>query len=190
MEHRWNEIDRGKPKYSGKNLSQCHFVYHKCHMDWPGSNPGLRNFPLTIFHVHKTAILKFSFTSCKDKYLPPFSLAEVSIYVRGTCCNHRQGISIYRSQTTRTHMPDNFKSLLSCSQFHPETWRKKTPLTCTEPTVCLSVPALCSLLLCCLQVRTGERVAANSAAQFLCVSLTSTSSKRLPDDAYCVICVT
>jgi hypothetical protein len=24
MEHGWNEIDRGKPKYSGKNLSQCH----------------------------------------------------------------------------------------------------------------------------------------------------------------------
>jgi hypothetical protein len=23
IEHRWNEIDRGKPKYSGKNLSQC-----------------------------------------------------------------------------------------------------------------------------------------------------------------------
>jgi uncharacterized membrane protein len=22
MEHRWNEIDRGKPKYSEKNLSQ------------------------------------------------------------------------------------------------------------------------------------------------------------------------
>jgi hypothetical protein len=22
MEHRWKEIDRGKPKYSGKNLSQ------------------------------------------------------------------------------------------------------------------------------------------------------------------------
>jgi hypothetical protein len=24
MEHRWNEIDKGKSKYSGKNLSQCH----------------------------------------------------------------------------------------------------------------------------------------------------------------------
>jgi hypothetical protein len=33
MEHKWNEIDRGKPKKSGKNLSQCHFVHHKSHMD-------------------------------------------------------------------------------------------------------------------------------------------------------------
>jgi hypothetical protein len=32
MEHRWNEIDWGKPKYSGKNLSQRHFVRHKSHM--------------------------------------------------------------------------------------------------------------------------------------------------------------
>jgi hypothetical protein len=40
MEHRWNEIDRGKPKYSGKNLSQCHFVHHKSHMDSPGIEPG------------------------------------------------------------------------------------------------------------------------------------------------------
>jgi hypothetical protein len=40
MEHGWNEIDRRKPKYSGKNLSQCHFVYHKSHMDSPGIEPG------------------------------------------------------------------------------------------------------------------------------------------------------
>jgi hypothetical protein len=40
MEHWWNEIDRGKPKYSEKNLSQCHSVRHKSHMDCPGIEPG------------------------------------------------------------------------------------------------------------------------------------------------------
>jgi hypothetical protein len=29
-----------KPKYSGKTLSQCHFVYHKYHMDWPRIEAG------------------------------------------------------------------------------------------------------------------------------------------------------
>jgi hypothetical protein len=40
MEHQWNEIGMGKRKYSGKNLSQCRFVHHKSHMDWPGIEPG------------------------------------------------------------------------------------------------------------------------------------------------------
>jgi hypothetical protein len=29
----WNDIDRGKPNNSEKNMSQFHFVYHKTHMD-------------------------------------------------------------------------------------------------------------------------------------------------------------
>jgi hypothetical protein len=33
MEHRWNEIDRENPKYSGENLSQCYFFHHKSHID-------------------------------------------------------------------------------------------------------------------------------------------------------------
>ena len=36
MEHRWNENDRGKQKYSGEKMHQCHFVHQKSHMDLPG----------------------------------------------------------------------------------------------------------------------------------------------------------
>jgi hypothetical protein len=36
VERYWQE----KPKNSEKNLSQCHFVHQKFHMDWPGCEPG------------------------------------------------------------------------------------------------------------------------------------------------------
>ena len=70
MEHWWNDTDRGnwstgreklhsvggrwmngygalvewywqgKPKYCETNLSPCHLVHHKSHMDWPVFEPG------------------------------------------------------------------------------------------------------------------------------------------------------
>ena len=36
----WMNDDRRKLKYSEKNLSQCHFVHHKSHTNWPGIDPG------------------------------------------------------------------------------------------------------------------------------------------------------
>jgi hypothetical protein len=35
MEYWWNDINEGKPKYSEKNLSQCHLFRHESHMDCP-----------------------------------------------------------------------------------------------------------------------------------------------------------
>jgi hypothetical protein len=34
----WNW--QGKTDNSKKNLSQCHFIHQKPHMDWPGIEPG------------------------------------------------------------------------------------------------------------------------------------------------------
>jgi len=36
MEQWWHDTDRSKVKYCDKILSQCDFVYHKSHVDWPG----------------------------------------------------------------------------------------------------------------------------------------------------------
>jgi hypothetical protein len=53
---RWNDTDRGKPKDSEKNLSQCHFVHHIFHWIDPGANPGRRGErPATSRLSHNTA---------------------------------------------------------------------------------------------------------------------------------------
>jgi hypothetical protein len=36
----WDDTDREYPMTTKRNLSQCHFVYHKSHMDCSGSKPG------------------------------------------------------------------------------------------------------------------------------------------------------
>ena len=40
MEHWRNDINKGKPKCSDKNLSQCHLFRHESHMDCPGIECG------------------------------------------------------------------------------------------------------------------------------------------------------
>jgi len=40
VEHRWNDPDMGRLKNLEKNLSQCHSVHQKSHMDCPRIEPG------------------------------------------------------------------------------------------------------------------------------------------------------
>jgi hypothetical protein len=37
--HGWSDVDSSKQKNSQRNLSQCHFVYHKSQMDSPSLEP-------------------------------------------------------------------------------------------------------------------------------------------------------
>jgi len=42
MEYWWEDTDKGKPKYSEKNLIQCPFVHSKSYAGWPRQKPGFR----------------------------------------------------------------------------------------------------------------------------------------------------
>lgn len=42
VEHWWNDTTGGKPRYSKQNLSVCHSVHQKSHMDRPGIKPRVR----------------------------------------------------------------------------------------------------------------------------------------------------
>jgi hypothetical protein len=60
----WNENWQGKPKYSGENLPQRHFVHHKIPHDNPVSNPGPRWWEtssaiigLTVLHLRRMKLL-------------------------------------------------------------------------------------------------------------------------------------
>jgi hypothetical protein len=60
MEHRWNEIDRGKPKYSGGKTYPS-VTLSTTNPTWtdPGSKPGLRGGrPLTNRLSHGTALVQ------------------------------------------------------------------------------------------------------------------------------------
>jgi hypothetical protein len=57
MEPGWNEIDKGKPNYSGKNMSQCHFVAQKSHMYWHGI---FFKFQISLLPMYHSTIMSTS----------------------------------------------------------------------------------------------------------------------------------
>ena len=96
MEHRWNEIDRAKPKYSGKNLSQCHFVHHKSHMDWTRVSAGrCRRLTawamaqLWVVHVIITTLLTVNSQWLDLDLHTKKVLMSVHVYVKPTRHTHQ-----------------------------------------------------------------------------------------------------
>jgi hypothetical protein len=56
MEHYWNNTYRREPKKLRSILSQCHYVHHKSHMDFPGIERMAR--PKAV-EIHLNFIHKF-----------------------------------------------------------------------------------------------------------------------------------
>jgi hypothetical protein len=46
MEYGMNNTDKEMLKYPKKNLSKCHFIYQRSHLDCPGIQPGPQNVTL------------------------------------------------------------------------------------------------------------------------------------------------
>jgi hypothetical protein len=80
MKHKLNETERGKSKYSGKNLSHCHFVHHKSHITDPGSNTGLRGErPATNRLSHGTAYGFGCFITECGKECPVLTVLDLTV---------------------------------------------------------------------------------------------------------------
>jgi hypothetical protein len=119
MEHRWNETDREKAKCSRKNLSQSHSVRHKCHMDWPGIEPGP---PHRLSHGRALAApcsahCYSSESSCLCVNLcrgwgSPAVLLEINVYWNVTLGYWPSGSR--RFERSYLHLPRHMPSGLSC----------------------------------------------------------------------------
>jgi hypothetical protein len=82
MEHRWNEIDRGKPKYSGKTCPSATLSTTNPTWTDPGSNPGLRVGRQTTNRLSHGTELGYDVASM-SKNIPTFPRQNIFIFLQG-----------------------------------------------------------------------------------------------------------
>jgi hypothetical protein len=81
MEHRWNETDRGKPKYSGKTCPSVTLSTTNPTWTDPGSNPGLRGErPATNRLSHGTAEWSLTFKCFGLKFCTQLLFSHPSVW--------------------------------------------------------------------------------------------------------------
>jgi hypothetical protein len=78
MEHRWNNIVRGKPKYFEESLFPCHFVHHKSYKDWCGIEP--------LFFLLTKSFVASTWAVSVRKACPPYAGAS-SRQVKVSLCS-------------------------------------------------------------------------------------------------------
>jgi hypothetical protein len=114
MELTWNNTDRRKPKNFEKNLSQCHSVHRKSHMDWSGRVPGP---PRSSAHTNL----------CLDSHTVLFPISHIMLY----------SISHYISRLIARNVFHTSRCLVLHTARHPDrSWfqnRSRMPNTNVSP---------------------------------------------------------
>ena len=119
MEDQWDDTESGKPKYSEKNLSQCHYVHQESH--GLGSKTGLRGerpasnclSQGTTYHIYKNYFVsnrehQSEFIDCHTKKKTCFYFVCHAEYKQRTVWAKCRLFSFKRVGTITTTMDQRF----------------------------------------------------------------------------------
>jgi hypothetical protein len=125
----WNDNDRGKPKNSKKNLSQCHFVRHKSHVDILPFN--VRILKLIDFTVNKCVCRNFpekyttqGCTAVGSRGFRASPLLNFWLSTRALCFWHRR-CKLYRCYSSiKMSILIHYRYILKVKQSHYTPWKR------------------------------------------------------------------
>jgi hypothetical protein len=109
-----NDTDRGKQKYWERNLSQCHCVHQKSHMDWPGIEAGSARL---IKFIHK------DFTTPHSRFCVRLERHSANNYRDLKCRFEHKLWTYFFLKTFRPHLVTTENLNLFLSNFITGSWK-------------------------------------------------------------------